>query len=284
MRGSSAAATSESRSGCRGSRARAAPRALPSPPARRTAGPLAGQPGESASPVRRPRRGRSVACTMRLTTPTPAVDGGRMPRMTTGPCRRAPGARADRRTDSGALSVTLDDVQAARELLRGVARVTPLEGSRPLSDRVGGPVYLKCENLQRAGSFKIRGAYTRIAAADRRGAGPRRGRGQRRQPRAGRRAGRLAAGHHRDRLHARGRAAAQGGGDPGLRRRGPLRRAHRRRGAGGARGVRRARPVRCSSTRSTTRTSSPGRARSGWRSSSSAPTCGRSSSAPAAAG
>ena len=34
---------------------------------------------------------------------------------------------------------------------------------RALTDRVGGPVHLKCENLQRAGSFKIRGAYTRIA-------------------------------------------------------------------------------------------------------------------------
>ncbi|MCU0264908.1 MAG: threonine ammonia-lyase [Actinomycetia bacterium] len=59
-------------------------------------------------------------------------------------------------------SVTLADVEAARELLRGVARRTPLEGSRPLSERVGGPVHLKCENLQRAGSFKIRGAYTRM--------------------------------------------------------------------------------------------------------------------------
>jgi threonine dehydratase len=59
--------------------------------------------------------------------------------------------------------VTLDDVRAARELLAGVSRVTPLEGSRPLGARVGGPVHLKCENLQRAGSFKIRGAYVRIA-------------------------------------------------------------------------------------------------------------------------
>jgi threonine dehydratase len=59
--------------------------------------------------------------------------------------------------------VTLDDVRAAQKLLQGVSRVTPLEGSRPLSARVGGPVHLKCENLQRAGSFKIRGAYTRIA-------------------------------------------------------------------------------------------------------------------------
>src|SRR6266508_432753 len=59
--------------------------------------------------------------------------------------------------------VSLDDVRAAQKLLQGVSRVTPLEGSRPLSSRVGGPVHLKCENLQRAGSFKIRGAYTRIA-------------------------------------------------------------------------------------------------------------------------
>ncbi|HKG52212.1 MAG TPA: threonine ammonia-lyase [Actinomycetales bacterium] len=58
--------------------------------------------------------------------------------------------------------VTLDDVRAAREVLAGVVRPTPLEYSRALSERVGGPVHLKCENLQRAGSFKIRGAYTRM--------------------------------------------------------------------------------------------------------------------------
>ena len=55
------------------------------------------------------------------------------------------------------------EVEAAAELLAGVVRRTPLEHSRALADRVGGPVWLKCENLQRAGSFKIRGAYTRIA-------------------------------------------------------------------------------------------------------------------------
>ncbi len=59
--------------------------------------------------------------------------------------------------------VTVDDVRIAAELLRGVARYTPMESSRPLFERVGGPVYLKCENLQRTGSFKIRGAYVRIA-------------------------------------------------------------------------------------------------------------------------
>lgn len=60
-------------------------------------------------------------------------------------------------------AVTLDDVYAARELLRDVVRPTPLEDSRWLAGWVGGPVHLKCENLQRAGSFKIRGAYVRIA-------------------------------------------------------------------------------------------------------------------------
>ncbi len=64
---------------------------------------------------------------------------------------------------STSLPVTLDDVLAAQELLRGIVRPTPLEFNRALSDRVGVDVHLKCENLQRAGSFKIRGAYTRMS-------------------------------------------------------------------------------------------------------------------------
>src|SRR6476469_2923403 len=64
---------------------------------------------------------------------------------------------------SPSLSVTLEDVRAAQDLLSGVVRPTPLEYSRALADRVGAEVYLKCEHLQRAGSFKIRGAYTRMA-------------------------------------------------------------------------------------------------------------------------
>jgi threonine dehydratase len=60
-------------------------------------------------------------------------------------------------------TVSMADVHAARELLRDVVRPTPLEVSRWLAGLVGGPVYLKCENLQRAGSFKIRGAYVRIS-------------------------------------------------------------------------------------------------------------------------
>jgi threonine dehydratase len=55
------------------------------------------------------------------------------------------------------------DVEAAAGLLDGVVRRTPMWHSRGLADRVGGPVWFKCENLQRTGSFKIRGAYTRIS-------------------------------------------------------------------------------------------------------------------------
>ena len=59
-------------------------------------------------------------------------------------------------------SVTLADVEAAADRLRGVVRDLPLHSARWLSDSVGGPVYLATENLQRAGSFKIRGAYNRL--------------------------------------------------------------------------------------------------------------------------
>jgi len=64
-------------------------------------------------------------------------------------------------TTPGAISY--DDVAAARKLLRGVISDTPVLHSRVLSEAVAGPVYLKAENLQRTGSFKVRGAYNRIA-------------------------------------------------------------------------------------------------------------------------
>jgi threonine dehydratase len=60
-------------------------------------------------------------------------------------------------------AVSLADIQTAREVVADVVRRTPLEPNRALSERVGGPVFLKCENLQRAGSFKIRGAFTRMS-------------------------------------------------------------------------------------------------------------------------
>ncbi|MDQ4053517.1 MAG: threonine ammonia-lyase [Actinomycetota bacterium] len=59
--------------------------------------------------------------------------------------------------------VTRADVEEARKLLVGVSIQTPMEESRWLSALAGGPVHLKCENLQRTGSFKIRGAFTRIS-------------------------------------------------------------------------------------------------------------------------
>jgi threonine dehydratase len=60
------------------------------------------------------------------------------------------------------LGPTPEDIARAREELRGVSVHTPMEESRWLSKIADGPVLLKAENLQRAGSFKIRGAYTRM--------------------------------------------------------------------------------------------------------------------------
>lgn len=57
----------------------------------------------------------------------------------------------------------LADIQGAAARIQGVIRNLPVQGARWLSDQVAGPVFLIPENLQRAGSFKIRGAYNRIA-------------------------------------------------------------------------------------------------------------------------
>lgn len=57
----------------------------------------------------------------------------------------------------------LEEIEAARVLVSAVASVTPMEDSRYLSNALGSEVFLKCENLQRTGSYKIRGAYNRIA-------------------------------------------------------------------------------------------------------------------------
>jgi threonine dehydratase len=68
---------------------------------------------------------------------------------------------------------TLPDIEAARSRLDGVARVTPVYRSETLSRLAGREVQLKAENLQRTGSFKVRGAYNRISAlsAEERAAG-----------------------------------------------------------------------------------------------------------------
>ena len=60
---------------------------------------------------------------------------------------------------SPGITVTLDDVRAAAALLDGVAHHTPVLRSRTLDRLVGAEVFLKCENFQRGGAFKFRGAY-----------------------------------------------------------------------------------------------------------------------------
>lgn len=61
-------------------------------------------------------------------------------------------------------TVTIEDLERARERLKGVIKPTPLIPSAMLSQMLGAEVYVKPENLQKTGSFKIRGAYNRIAA------------------------------------------------------------------------------------------------------------------------
>lgn len=73
------------------------------------------------------------------------------------------GIRPEERTDDPAEFITLDDVHEAAARLQDVRLLTPVWPSRILSRMAGGSTLLKCENLQRTGSFKIRGAYNRIA-------------------------------------------------------------------------------------------------------------------------
>lgn len=60
-------------------------------------------------------------------------------------------------------SVTLDDIRAARQVQSDVVITTPMEYSRAVTKLTGTDTWLKCENMQRAGSFKIRGAFTRMS-------------------------------------------------------------------------------------------------------------------------
>ena len=61
------------------------------------------------------------------------------------------------------VQVSLADIRRAAETVRPLALRTPMEESRWLSALTGSSVLLKCENLQRTGSFKVRGAYTRMS-------------------------------------------------------------------------------------------------------------------------
>src|SRR4051812_49504118 len=77
-------------------------------------------------------------------------------------------ARSSRRSFELATQTapTLTDIEEARRRLASIARVTPVYGSETLSRLAGREVWLKAENLQRTGAFKIRGAVNRISFLD----------------------------------------------------------------------------------------------------------------------
>ncbi len=64
---------------------------------------------------------------------------------------------------SGDIRVTIDDVRAAARRLDGLANPTPVLHSRSFDARSGTRAFLKCENFQRTGSFKFRGAYNALS-------------------------------------------------------------------------------------------------------------------------
>ncbi|MGZ4613651.1 MAG: pyridoxal-phosphate dependent enzyme, partial [Kineosporiaceae bacterium] len=61
------------------------------------------------------------------------------------------------------LAIGIDDVRAAAARLSGVAHRTPVATSTTLDDRTGARIFVKCENLQRTGAFKFRGAYNALS-------------------------------------------------------------------------------------------------------------------------
>src|SRR5215469_7814429 len=70
---------------------------------------------------------------------------------------------ASRAAPADALPVTFADVEAAATRLKGLANHTPVMTSRTADARADAKLFFKCENLQRGGAFKFRGAYNAIA-------------------------------------------------------------------------------------------------------------------------
>jgi threonine dehydratase len=64
------------------------------------------------------------------------------------------------------LPIAFDDVAAAAQRLRGIAHRTPMMRSAAADERTGAQLFFKCENLQRVGAFKFRGAYNALARFD----------------------------------------------------------------------------------------------------------------------
>ncbi|MBA2621145.1 MAG: pyridoxal-phosphate dependent enzyme, partial [Acidobacteria bacterium] len=61
------------------------------------------------------------------------------------------------------MTVKLSDIEDARKILQGIIIPTPIVADEKLSNEIGARAYLKAECLQRSGSFKVRGAYNKIA-------------------------------------------------------------------------------------------------------------------------
>ncbi len=73
-------------------------------------------------------------------------------------------------TETTIVGPTLAEFESARAVVSSLVTSTPMERSSHLAEVLGSPVYLKCENLQRTGSYKVRGAYyrlTRLSAEER---------------------------------------------------------------------------------------------------------------------
>ena len=64
------------------------------------------------------------------------------------------------------MPVNFADVAAAAAVIKGVAHRTPALTSRTIDERTGARVFFKCENLQRMGAFKFRGAYNALSKLD----------------------------------------------------------------------------------------------------------------------
>ena len=66
----------------------------------------------------------------------------------------------------GAPAVTWADVESAAQRLEGVAHRTPVMTSRTFDARTGSRAFFKCENFQRMGAFKFRGAFNALSCFD----------------------------------------------------------------------------------------------------------------------
>ena len=74
-----------------------------------------------------------------------------------------PPTNGGKRLDTDGLAISFADIKGAADRLKGIATRTPIMTSKTLDKLVGGEIFLKCENFQRMGAFKFRGAYNRLA-------------------------------------------------------------------------------------------------------------------------